>query len=94
MGAKDSAVMFGIVKGMGLFLFAPALFYIFPDWPQWIAMLFPLYWIIEPIWQVSVMGEALSSVVLELSVAIAITAGLGGLAAWLARLMQAQLAGA
>ena len=68
VGAKDSAVMFGIVKGMGLFLFAPALFYIFPDWPQWIAMLFPLYWIIEPIWQVSVMGEALSSVVVELSV--------------------------
>jgi ABC-2 type transport system permease protein len=94
VGAKDSAVMFGIVKGMGLFLFAPALFYIFPDWPQWIAVLFPLYWIIEPIWQVSVMGEALSSVALELSVALAITAGLAVLAAWLARRMQAQLAGA
>ena len=94
VGAKDSAVMFGIVKGMGLFLFAPALFYIFPDWPQWIAMLFPLYWIIEPIWQVSVMGESLPSVVLELSVAVAITAGLGVLAALLARRMQAQLAGA
>ena len=94
VGAKDSAVMFGIVKGMGLFLFAPALFYIFPDWPQWIALLFPLYWIIEPIWQVSVMGEALSSVALELSVAVAITAGLGVLAALLARRMQAQLAGA
>jgi ABC-2 type transport system permease protein len=94
VGAKDSAVMFGIVKGMGLFLFAPALFYIFPDWPQWIAMLFPLYWIIEPIWQVSVMGGALSSVALELGVAIAITAGLAVLAAWLARRMQAQLAGA
>ncbi len=94
VGAKDSAVMFGIVKGMGMFLFAPALFYIFPDWPQWIAMLFPLYWIIEPIWQVSVMGEALSSVALELGVAVAITVVLAVAAAALARRMQAQLAGA
>ncbi|MGA8046402.1 MAG: ABC transporter permease [Dermatophilaceae bacterium] len=94
VAARDSAMMFGIVKGMGLFLFAPALFYIFPDWPQWIAMLFPLYWIIEPIWEVAVMGEALSSVAFELGVAIAITVGLGVLATWLARRMQAQLAGA
>lgn len=94
VAAKDSAVMFGIVKGMGWFLFAPALFYIFPDWPQWIAMLFPLYWIVEPIWQVAVMGEALSSVGLELGIAVVITAGLGVLAARLARRMQAQLAGA
>lgn len=94
VGARDSAMMFGIVKGMGLFLFAPALFYIFPDWPQWIAMLFPLYWIIEPIWQVAVMGEALSSVALELGVAIAITVGLAVGATVLARRMQAQLAGA
>jgi ABC-2 type transport system permease protein len=87
-------MMFGMVKGMGIFLFAPVLFYIFPDWPQWIAMLFPLYWIIEPIWEVAVMGEALSSVALELGVAVTITAGLAVLAAWLARRMQAQLAGA
>lgn len=90
VGAKDSAVMFAIVKGMGLFLFAPALFYMFPDWPQWIAMLFPLYWIIEPIWQVSVMGEALSSVGRELGVALALTAALGAAAVALARRKQGQ----
>jgi hypothetical protein len=49
--------MFGIVKGMGMFLFAPALFYIFPDGRSGSRLLFPLYWIIEPIWQVSVMGR-------------------------------------
>ncbi|MHB8740371.1 MAG: ABC transporter permease [Coriobacteriia bacterium] len=91
--AKDSAMMFGIVKGAGIFLFMPAAFYIFPDWPQWIAKLFPLYWIIEPIWQVSVMGEALSTVWFELAIALAITAALGVLAWWLARRMQAQMAG-
>lgn len=91
--AKDSAMMFGIVKGAGIFLFMPAAFYIFPDWPQWIARLFPLYWIIEPIWQVSVMGEALSTVWFELAIALAITAALGAAAWWLAKRMQAQMAG-
>jgi len=91
--AKDSAMMLAIVKGMGIFLFAPTLFYLFPDWPQWIARIFPLYWIIEPIWQVAVMGEPISGVWFEIAVALAITAGLAGVALVLARRMRAQLAG-
>lgn len=91
--AKDSSIMFGIVKGSGIFLFAPAVFYIFPEWPQWIAKLFPLYWIINPIWQVSVMGESVATVWGEIAVALGITAALGALAWWLARRMQAQMAG-
>ena len=67
---------------------------IFPDWPQQIAMLFPVSWIVQLIWQVAVMGEALPSVALELGIAMVITVGLGVLAARLARRMQAQLAGA
>ncbi|HAL30775.1 MAG TPA: hypothetical protein DCP20_08695 [Coriobacteriia bacterium] len=91
--AKDSSIMFAIVKGSGIFLFAPTLFYIFPEWPQWIAKIFPLYWIIEPIWQVSVMGEGLGAVWVELVVALGITAALGAAAWWLAKRMQAQMAG-
>ncbi len=83
--AKDSPMLFGLIKGAGLVLFAPALFYLFPDWPQWIAMLFPLYWIMEPIWQVSVMGVPLSSVWLEVVVALAITGSLLMLVVRLAR---------
>ena len=94
VGARNSTMMFGIVKGLGLFLFAPALFYIFPEWPQWIAMLFPLYWIIEPIWQVAVMGEGLGAVVGELAVALGLTAALGAAAIILARRLPSQLAGA
>jgi ABC-2 type transport system permease protein len=90
--AKDSTIPFGIVKGAGIFLFAPTLFYVFPEWPQWIARLFPLYWIIEPIWQVSVMGESISTVWVELTVAIGITLALVPLTVWLARRMQTQMA--
>ncbi len=71
--SRTSTTLFAIVKGMGIFLFAPVFFYLFPDWPQWIARLFPLYWIIEPVWQVSIMGQPVSQVGFELTVAVAIT---------------------
>ncbi|HET6498136.1 MAG TPA: ABC transporter permease, partial [Coriobacteriia bacterium] len=90
--AKDSTIMFGIVKGLGIFLFAPALFYIFPEWPQWIAKLFPLYWVIEPIWTVAVMGGSIREVWIELGVAIGITAALVPVVAAVARRVQAQMA--
>ncbi|MDO8986737.1 MAG: ABC transporter permease [Coriobacteriia bacterium] len=90
--AKDSTVLFGTVKGMGIFLFAPSLFYIFPQWPQWIARIFPLYWVIEPIWRVSVMGGSIVDVWSELSVAVGITVAMVPLVMWLARRMQSQMA--
>ncbi len=90
--SKDSTMMFGLIKGAGVILFAPVLWYLFPNWPQWIAKLFPLYWIIEPIWQVSVMGEPLSAVWLELGIALAIVAAMLPLIVLLARRMQARMA--
>ena len=70
--AKTATMLFALTKSLGFFLFIPVVFYLFPKWPQWIAKLFPLYWIIKPIWEVSVMGESLSSVWFEIAVAIAI----------------------
>jgi len=90
--SKDATVMLGAVKGLGIFLMAPVLFYIFPDWPQWIAKLFPLYWILEPIWQVSIMGESLSTVWLELGVALAFTVAVMAGTVLLAKRMQNQMA--
>jgi ABC-2 type transport system permease protein len=83
--SETSTMLFSLVKGTGIFLFAPVVFYIFPDWPQWIAKIFPLYWIIEPIWQVSVMGEPLSKVWLELTIALAISLALVPVIAALSR---------
>jgi ABC-2 type transport system permease protein len=90
--AKDSTIMFGLVKGLGIFLFAPTLFYIFPEWPQWIAKLFPLYWILEPIWTVAIMGGSLSDVWVELTVAVGITIALVPLVRVVARKVQTEMA--
>ncbi len=74
--SKTATMLFTLVKSLGIFLFVPVVFYLFPEWPQWIAKFFPLYWIIEPIWKVSVLGEPLSGVWFELFVALLITLAL------------------
>jgi len=86
--SKNSAMMLGVIKGVGFVLFAPALWYIFPEWPSWIAKLFPLYWIIEPVWHVSIMRAPVAEVLPELAVASGITFALLGLVIVLARKMQ------
>ncbi len=83
--SRTSTTLFALIKGLGIVLFAPVAFYIFPEWPQWIARIFPLYWIIEPVWQVSILGAPLSRVANELAVAVAMTVALVPLAAVLQR---------
>ncbi len=75
--AKDSASLFTILKGSGILLFAPVIFYVFPEWPQWISMLFPTHWMIDPIWKVAVLGQGLADVWGSLFVALGIVVALG-----------------
>jgi ABC-2 type transport system permease protein len=70
--AKDSRTLFTLMKTLNLFLLAPVIFYIFPDWPQWIAKIFPTYWLINPIFEIAVKNANLTDVDFELSVAIGI----------------------
>lgn len=87
--SRNSTMLFTLIKGSGIFLFAPAFFYLFPEWPQWIAKLFPLYWVIEPVWKVSVMSEPLLTVWFELTVAVAITLALVPLVVMMSRRLEA-----
>lgn len=70
--AKDGAMLFTIVKSSGILLFGPVIFYLFPEWPQWVAKLFPTYWVIDPIWRVSVLGDGLGDVWGSLAIAAGI----------------------
>lgn len=93
-GARNVQMLFALIKGTGFLIVGPVVFYLFPDWPQWIARLFPTYWFIDPIYRVGIEGAALSDVWWELGVALAITVALLGLVAPLARRMHGQLGGA
>lgn len=74
--SRTATMLFTLIKSLGFFLFIPVVFYIFPEWPQWIARIFPLYWIISPIWEVSIMGRTLDTVWFELFIALVITLAL------------------
>lgn len=45
------------MKALNIFIIAPAFFVIFPSWPQWIAKIFPTYYIANPIFRISIYGE-------------------------------------
>jgi ABC-2 type transport system permease protein len=85
--AKTTTTMFTIAKASGIFMVGPVIFYLFPEWPQWIAKLFPTYWMIDPVWEVAVKGEGLSAVWVELAVTAAICVALALIVTRLSRRM-------
>jgi ABC-2 type transport system permease protein len=90
-GAKDSKTLFALMKSVNILLFAPVIFYIFPDWPQWIAQVFPTYWIINPIFEVAIEDAALGDIVGQLVVALAICLALLPVVVVLSRRMTQQV---
>ena len=71
---KDPTALYAVIKGTAFLLVGPTVFYIFPHWPQWIAKLIPTYWIINPIFEVTLNGAGLLDVWGELVVAAGIIA--------------------
>jgi ABC-2 type transport system permease protein len=89
--SKDIKTLFTLVKTLNLFLLAPVIFYIFPDWPQWIARIFPTYWLIDPIFEITIKNADLSSVGPDLGIALGICGLLIIPVSALKRRMQAKL---
>ncbi len=70
MYAEDSNMLFALMKGGGILLFYPVVFYIWPSLPQWIAKIAPTYWFLEPIFDVGVRGAGLSDVWSSILIAV------------------------
>jgi len=90
--SKDSTAVFALIKGTGILLIGPTAFYIWPDWPQWIGKLFPTYWVINPIFEVTLNNANLGDVWVELLVAAGIIVVLGGAVVALTKRLGTQLA--
>ena len=90
--SKDSTAVFALIKGTGILLIGPTAFYIWPDWPQWIGKLFPTYWVINPIFEVTLNNASLGDVWVELLVAVGIIVVLGAAVVALTRRLGRQLA--
>jgi ABC-2 type transport system permease protein len=87
---KDVNTLFATFKSIGVILYAPALIYLFPGIPQWIARIFPTYYIIAPIIEVSQRGGDWSDVAPQVVVLVGIILALFGVVAVVARRMRQQ----
>ncbi|MDH3499991.1 MAG: ABC transporter permease [Acidimicrobiia bacterium] len=90
--SKDVTAVFTLIKGTGFILMAPTIFYIFPDWPQWIAKLFPTYWVINPMYEVVINGARLGDVWAELAIGLGVAGLLAVFVVVLTARLQRQMA--
>jgi ABC-2 type transport system permease protein len=65
---KDINTLFATIKGIGILLYAPVFIYMFPQIPQWIGNIFPTYYIIQPVVEISQQNGTWSDIIFEVSV--------------------------
>ncbi len=75
---KDINTLFATIKGMGLLLYAPAIIYLFPSIPQWIGKIFPTYYMIQPVVEITQQGGTWSDVALDLGILVVLIVALMG----------------
>lgn len=89
--ARSAKSLYTMVKSLNIILVAPAMFYIFPGWPGWVAKLFPTYWFMDPAYRVIMHNAHLPDVLGSLAVASATVILLGFVVVILGRRMQNRL---
>lgn len=77
-GIKDMNSLFAVLKVGGLLLFAPAFIYMFPQIPSWVGHIFPTYYVVRPVVDLSISGAAFGDVALYIAVLAGLVV-LGGL---------------
>ncbi|NDJ60467.1 MAG: ABC transporter permease, partial [Chloroflexi bacterium] len=70
--ARDTNMLFTIIKAMALLLYAPALINLIPSLPQWLAQLFPTYYLIGPVIEITENGSGLPEIAGMIAVLIAL----------------------
>ena len=70
---NDMDALMGVIKAFGIVLFAPGILEMFPSLPDWIGRLFPTYYMLNPLLEVSQNGAGLGDIGLELAILAAIT---------------------
>jgi len=78
---KDFASLFTVWKTAGILIFAPVFIYMFPEIPTWIGRIFPTYYIIQPIVDISQLGGGWAEIAVNVFVLIGLNLILLGLVA-------------
>jgi ABC-2 type transport system permease protein len=67
---KDINSLFATIKGTGILLYAPAIVYMFPVIPAWIGKIFPTYYIIQPVLEITQNNARFSDIVSQLAILV------------------------
>jgi ABC-2 type transport system permease protein len=82
---KDLNTLFTAMKSMGIILYAPAFIFMFPEIPQWIAKLFPTYYVLGPIVDLTMNNATWADIAVDVYILIALIVALVAIAGFLAR---------
>jgi ABC-2 type transport system permease protein len=69
---KDITTLFTIWKSGGILLFGPAIVYMFPQIPEWIGNIFPTYYALQPVVELSLQSGSWSDIALNVFILIGI----------------------
>jgi ABC-2 type transport system permease protein len=67
---KDITTLFAVWKFGGILLFGPAFIFMFPQIPEWIGRLFPTYYILQPVVEISQQGGGWGDIATNLFILI------------------------
>lgn len=76
---NDMNSLYAVTKAGGIFLFAPAIVFMFPQIPSWLGYIFPTYYVVRPVVDLSVSGKSLGDVAIYVVVLAGLVV-LGGVA--------------
>ncbi|MDV2989648.1 MAG: ABC transporter permease [Dehalogenimonas sp.] len=86
----DMNSLFAVMKAGGILLFGPAIVYMFPQIPAWVGYIFPTYYVVRPVVDLSVSGASFGDVAGFVGI-LAVLVALGGwLVATVVRKMSTQ----
>jgi len=74
--SKDMDTFMGIVKGAGILLYAPGILKIFPQVPDWIGRIFPTYYLMNPLLEVTQNGAGFADIFIDVVVMVVLVAAL------------------
>jgi len=74
---NDMNTLFALWKFGGILLLGPVFIYMFPQIPQWIGYVFPTFYVVKPVVDVSINGAGFSDITLYLAVLCGIVIGTG-----------------
>ncbi len=72
--SRDMETFMGIIKVLGLVLYAPGILEIFPQVPHWIGRIFPTYYIMHPLLEISQNAARFADIALDMAILVAFIA--------------------